>query len=121
MKTSKIIKPTSPSTEVIAFSSGKGGTGKTSVIAALGYALTYSGHKVLMIDTDRATDGFSLFILGPHGMNQVGDFKQQNTFAGVIQKFERTHAIDVDPRIINRSGQNDHDLSYHAIISTRDL
>jgi MinD-like ATPase involved in chromosome partitioning or flagellar assembly len=116
-----MTKHARPSTEVIAFSSGKGGTGKTSVIAALGYALTYSGHRVLMIDTDRATDGFSLFILGPHGMSQVGDFEPKNTFAGIVEKFERTKVIDAQPRIINRSGQNDHDLSYHAIISTRDL
>jgi MinD-like ATPase involved in chromosome partitioning or flagellar assembly len=109
------------STEVLAFASGKGGTGKTSLIAALGYALTYSGHKVLMIDTDRATDGFSLFILGPDGMNQLGDYLPQNTFAGILERFQEAKVIDAQPRIVHRLDHSDHGLSYEAIISGRNL
>ena len=112
---------TDVSTEVVVFASGKGGTGKTSLIAALGYALRYSGHSVLMIDADRATDGFSLFILGPHGMNQLADYKPQNTFIGILEQFERSRQIDAEPRIVHRSGPNDHDLSYKAIISGKGL
>ena len=112
---------TDVSTEIIVFSSGKGGTGKTSLIAALGYALSYSGHRVLMIDADRATDGLSLFILGPYGMNQLADYKPQNTFSGILEQFERSRQIDAEPRIVHRSGPNDHDLSYQAIISGKGL
>ena len=112
---------TSTTTEVIVFSSGKGGTGKTSLISALGYALSYSGHKVLLIDADRATDGLSLFVLGPHGMNQLGDYKPENTFLGILEHFERTQQVDVQPRIVHRLGSNDHDLSYNAIISGQGL
>lgn len=108
-------------TEVVAFCSGKGGTGKTSLIAALGYALSYSGHTVLMVDADRATDGLSLFILGPHGMNQLEGFKPENTFTGILEQFEQSRRIDAQPRTVHRSGPNDHDLSYQALISGRGL
>ena len=54
-------------TEIIAISSGKGGTGKTLVAACLGYSLKKAGHEVLMIDADPGTDGLSLFLLGPEG------------------------------------------------------
>src|SRR5438067_2196409 len=107
----------SRATEVMAFVSGKGGTGKTSLISALGYALTNSGHRVLMIDADRATDGFSLFILGPRGMNQLEDYNPQSTFTGILEHFEHTRTIEAKPRIVNRSGDNDHAQSYQAIIS----
>ena len=42
--------------EIIAVTSGKGGTGKTLVSACLGYALSRAGHRVLMVDADIATD-----------------------------------------------------------------
>lgn len=38
--------------EVIAVLSGKGGTGKTSLCAALGTSLAAAGHRVLCVDTD---------------------------------------------------------------------
>lgn len=108
-------------TEVIAFCSGKGGTGKTSLIAALGYALSYSGHNVLMVDADRATDGLSLFILGPQGMGQLASFRAENTFTGILEGFERTHEINAKPRLVHRAGPSDHDRSYQVIISGRGL
>ena len=108
-------------TEVIAFCSGKGGTGKTSLIAALGYALIYSGHSVLMIDADRATDGFSLFLLGPDGMAQLASFSVQSTFSGVLNSFSKTAQMAPEPHLIHRSGKDDHTLSYKAIISGKGL
>ena len=39
-------------TRVIAITSGKGGVGKTSIVANLGYALTKLGKKVLIFDAD---------------------------------------------------------------------
>ena len=37
---------------VIAITSGKGGVGKTSIVANLGYAFTRLGKKVLILDAD---------------------------------------------------------------------
>ena len=39
-------------TQVIAVTSGKGGVGKTSVVANLGYALTRLNKRVLLVDAD---------------------------------------------------------------------
>lgn len=41
-----------PRTRVIAITSGKGGVGKTNVVANLGYALSRIGKKVLILDGD---------------------------------------------------------------------
>ena len=40
------------SPRVIAVTSGKGGTGKTNVVANLAYALTLSGERVMILDAD---------------------------------------------------------------------
>ena len=40
------------SLRVLAVSSGKGGVGKTTIVANLAYALSKSGKKVLVVDTD---------------------------------------------------------------------
>ena len=71
-------------TEIIAFSSGKGGTGKTLIAACFGYALTRSGHRVLLIDGDPGTDGLSLFLLGRSGMRQIGDFGPANHYPSTL-------------------------------------
>ena len=39
-------------TQVIAVTSGKGGVGKTNVVANLGYALTKMDKRVLVLDAD---------------------------------------------------------------------
>ncbi len=41
-----------PDTRVIAITSGKGGVGKTNIVANLGYALSRLGKKVLLFDAD---------------------------------------------------------------------
>lgn len=106
--------------ELIAFASGKGGTGKTLMASCLGYALVKAGHRVLMIDADPATDGLSLFLLGRDGMRQVGSFNDLNTFSGALREFHKSGQMKCEPRGIHRSGSNeqgDHGVSYQAIIS----
>ena len=106
-------------TEVIVFCSGKGGTGKTSLISALGFALRTSGHRVLFVDADRATDGLSLFVLGPEGRDQLASFEPASTFTGLLEEVERTGTMQPQPRTVHRT--RDHGLSYDVIISDRFL
>ena len=68
-------------TEIICICSGKGGVGKTLFSSCMGYALTRAGLRVLMIDGDPATDGLSLFLLGPKGIHQIDSFESHNTFS----------------------------------------
>ena len=53
MDRSKLESLASP-VQVIAVTGGKGGTGKTLILASLGYALQVSSRRVLYIDTDVA-------------------------------------------------------------------
>ena len=89
--------------ELIAFASGKGGTGKTLMASCLGYALIRAGHRVLMIDADPATDGLSLFLLGRDGMRQVGAFSDRNTFGGALRGFQKSGVMKCEPRGIHLS------------------
>ncbi|MDO8628082.1 MAG: cell division ATPase MinD, partial [Candidatus Diapherotrites archaeon] len=48
--------------KVIAFISGKGGTGKTTVVSNLGISLARAGFSVCMVDTDIAMANLSLVL-----------------------------------------------------------
>lgn len=111
--------PSAQRTEVIVFCSGKGGTGKTSLISALGYALRTSGHRVLFVDADRATDGLSLFVLGPEGREQLASFAADSTFTGLLERYEKSGLMQPQPHAVHRT--RDHGLSYEVIISDRYL
>jgi cellulose biosynthesis protein BcsQ len=107
-------------TEIIAFCSGKGGTGKTLTCSCLGYALTRGGQNVLMIDGDPGTDGLSLFLLGQKGQEQVASFGVENTFIGALGSFKEGSPRPFEPRLIHRRGE-DHGVSYNAVISGKGL
>jgi MinD-like ATPase involved in chromosome partitioning or flagellar assembly len=108
-------------TEIIAFASGKGGTGKTSITSALGYALISAGHSVLLVDADPATDGFSLFVLGPKGTDQISSFELESTFIGIVESFAANRKITAVPHRVDRLGSDDHGVSYSMIISGKGL
>jgi cellulose biosynthesis protein BcsQ len=108
-------------TEIIAMASGKGGTGKTLIASCLGYALIRAGQRVLMIDGDPATDGLSLFLLGPKGTKQISTFEPKNTFTGILGEFQNTGSLTFESRTIHRTGPEDHGIPYEAIISGRGL
>ncbi|MGD1210006.1 MAG: ParA family protein [Candidatus Acidiferrales bacterium] len=110
--------------EIIAFASGKGGTGKTLMASCLGYSLTRAGHRVLMVDGDPATDGLSLFLLGRDGTQHIGSFEELNTFSGILRHFAEGGKISFEPRRINRTESNEsggHGISYQAVISSKAL
>ena len=64
-----IIEPLN--SPVISFASGKGGSGKTTIIANIAYALSEIGEKVLLIDADFSTRGLSFFI--SKGLTKLND------------------------------------------------
>ena len=110
--------------EIIAFASGKGGTGKTLMVSCLGYALLKAGQRVLLIDGDPATDGISLFLLGKQGFLQVSTFEDGNTFSGCLRTFRETRKIVCEPRRIHRSESHElggHGISYDVVISRKEL
>jgi MinD-like ATPase involved in chromosome partitioning or flagellar assembly len=109
---------TTRTTEVIAIASGKGGTGKTLVGACLGYALTFSGHRVLMIDSDTATHGLSLFLLGPRGRD-TQPARRLSTWSAVLRSAAEQGSPRWSPTVIRRDleGEVDHGVKYEALIS----
>ena len=52
IKNKKLGKKDKKETRVIAITSGKGGVGKTNIVANLGFALSRLGKKVLILDAD---------------------------------------------------------------------
>jgi MinD-like ATPase involved in chromosome partitioning or flagellar assembly len=106
--------------EVIAVVSGKGGTGKTFIAACLAYALQNAGKRVCLIDTDFATQGLSLFILGraaergsSHGL------QEENSLYHMVAKWgPKSRGLPV-PMEADRRGKKDHGLSYPIIISNK--
>ena len=108
-------------TEVIVTASGKGGTGKTLLLASLGYALQRAGHRVLFVDADTATDGLSLFLLGPRGWEQASKNTSDATFSSYLRRHKKSGIGPIIPLTINRGEADDHGQIYHAIISGKDL
>ena len=112
---------TTKKTEILCVCSGKGGVGKTLFASCLGFALTRAGLRVLMIDGDLATDGLSLFLLGPDGKDNMASFEPPNTLAGVINHYSATGKLKFGVRQVYRNGPHDHGVVYDTLISGRYL
>ncbi len=103
-------------TEIIAIASGKGGTGKTLFGACLGFALTYSGHRTLLVDGDLATYGQSLFLLGPNGKTAIQKMTAESTWRALLEGAVSTP----QPAKIDRDLKGDpsqHGVRYEALIA----
>ena len=59
------------SLRVLAVSSGKGGVGKTNIVANLAYALSIRGKKVLVVDADLCLNNIDL-LLGFASKKHIG-------------------------------------------------
>ena len=70
--------------ELIAVLSGKGGTGKTSVCAAVTTALAPMGHKVLAIDCDMGLQNLDISL----GLSDSGANSFLDAPAGIDAGFE---------------------------------
>jgi len=62
IKNKKSDKEYKKETRVIAITSGKGGVGKTNIVANLGFALSRLGKKVLILDADLGLGNLDVFL-----------------------------------------------------------
>ena len=114
--------------ELIAVLSGKGGTGKTSVCAAVSTALAQMGHKVLAIDCDMGlqnldislglSDSGAISFLdvceGGYRLNQAAQHHQFETLSFLTAPVNRT-AESVDPEAFKamvRQAKQDYDYIF---------
>jgi cellulose biosynthesis protein BcsQ len=87
----------------------------------LAHALIRSGHRVLLVDTDTSTDGLSLYLLGEQGRDQVASFTAENTLRGYLDRFRDDGQASFEVRRLSRSGEGDHGVDYHILISGKAL
>lgn len=105
--------------EIITMVSGKGGTGKTLFVACLAYALQEAGQRVCLVDTDLATQGLSLFILGPGAERGTSRLKEENSLFHMVRQWgEDSRQLPV-PKEADRGDNEDHGTSYQLIISNK--
>lgn len=69
-----------PNTRVIAITSGKGGVGKTNIVANLGFAFSHLGRKVLILDADLGLGNLDVLL-------------------GIAPKFNISHVIHGEKRL----------------------
>lgn len=79
---------------IITFVSGKGGSGKTVLVANLGAYVARAGNKVLLIDWDFFTRSLSYYIL--EGLENL------NEKSGLLEAFEDNAFEDITPHSIEK-------------------
>jgi MinD-like ATPase involved in chromosome partitioning or flagellar assembly len=105
---------TKPLGQVLAFVSGKGGTGKTVISAATAYALLKSEMRVVAIDADFSTRGLSLYLLGDITRSHELHIRPKNCLADAFMG--RMPPEEVEPVSIVRDG-----VTYDVVLSNSDL
>jgi MinD-like ATPase involved in chromosome partitioning or flagellar assembly len=103
--------------ETISIVSGKGGTGKTFLVACLAYALQKADQRVCLIDTDFSTQGLSLFILGPGAERGVSKIENANSLYHMVMDWQDEKSPLPIPKQVDRISNEDHDANYQIIIS----
>lgn len=80
--------------KVLCLASAKGGSGKTLITASLATVLAALGKRVVMVDTDAATNGLSLLHLDAVvGHRAVGDVPARGLFEAVVG--EQVTLVDI--------------------------
>jgi flagellar biosynthesis protein FlhG len=100
--------------EVYTFVSSKGGTGKTLIAASFAYLLRSCGWRVVLVDTDFATRGLSLYILGTSIESEEISLEPENCIAESI--LLGTHPSAIHPRTIVRDG-----TTYDVVFANSDV
>ena len=79
---------------VLAVSSGKGGVGKTNIVANLAYALSKRGKKVLVVDADLGLNNIDI-LLGLASKKHIGHFLsgESNVEDIILQGPEGIHVL----------------------------
>ncbi len=116
-KESNINSPYSSKCETISIASGKGGTGKTFIVTCLAYSLQNAGQRVCLIDTDFATQGLSLFILGRGAERGISKLIEENSLYHMVQNWNKSSGKLPTPKEADRS--YDHGISYKIILSNK--
>ncbi|MDJ0730614.1 MAG: ParA family protein [Crocosphaera sp.] len=101
------MNDSSSSVKVLAIASGKGGTGKSIIVASLGYLLAHCGFKTLLIDMDLFTNGLTFYVL--RSFPRKPKISTTSIFLGE-QKF-----VDLSPILIPNEFCNDKLYIFPAI------
>lgn len=100
--------------EAITFVSSKGGTGKTIIAASFAYALRMSARSVVIVDTDFATRGMSLFLLANAIDSETVSLTPENCLADMI--LGGRDPATIEPRTIYRDG-----TTYDVVFTNSDV
>ena len=105
--------------ELIAVLSGKGGTGKTSVCAAVSTALARMGHKVLAIDCDMGLQNLDISL----GMSDTGAISFLDVCEGGYRldqaaKHHRFETLSFLTAPLNRTAESIDDESFREMVRT---
>ncbi len=102
--------------EVITIVSGKGGTGKTLLLASMAYALIRAGQRTCLIDTDLGTQGLSLFTLGKTAARGTSrGLEEQSSLYHLVANSDQSAPTPAIPFRADRG--DDHGISYDIIVS----
>jgi len=80
---------------VICMASAKGGSGKTVLTATFAAFLVTLGKRVLMIDTDAATNGLTLMFLKETMMQSDTALSQRRTASGIFDDLSKTASPEI--------------------------
>ena len=105
--------------ELIAVLSGKGGTGKTSVCAAVSTALARMGHKVLAIDCDMGLQNLDISL----GLSDTGAISFVDVCEGGYRldqaaKHHRFETLSFLTAPLNRTAESIDDESFREMVRT---